>query len=86
MYTFDYLYDHANVFSLYNDVAGSDKILLLFWLNLSLLIPPLKNYCLSPLGLQYCVMLPVWAAVQLDTVLSGSIWVYYVVSDLTLST
>ncbi len=35
MSTFDYLYEHANVFSLYNDVAGSDKILLLYWLNLS---------------------------------------------------
>ncbi len=35
MSTFDYLYEHANVFSLNNDVAGSDKILLLYWLNLS---------------------------------------------------
>lgn len=35
--------EHPNLFSLYGDAAGSDKILLLYRLYLRLLIPPLKN-------------------------------------------
>ncbi len=35
MFTFGYLYEHATCFQLYGDAAGSDKILLLYWLNLS---------------------------------------------------
>lgn len=50
-----YLYEHANMFSLFGDVTHSDKTLFLHGLNRRSLIPPLKD--LLPFASVLCFLI-----------------------------
>lgn len=73
MSIFGYLYEHANMFSLFGDVTDSDKTLFLHWLNRRSLIPPLEE--LLPFASVLCFLI---GRLSSWTLSAGSISVYYI--------